>query len=398
MSLPRVARPLHVPLAADLEAEAVRSRVSPVVLGRLVASPGRRTVVWKGLSTDEGRALAAAAADRELPHLVAGGDTLGSETVYLAAAGAELSELLASLPESLRSASRHLLTAPPSVVPCRRRPVPLGTRPLIMGVINVTPDSFSDGGAHLDPHRAAERAWRLAEEGADLIDIGGESTRPGADPVPESVEVSRVLPVVERLAGEFPLPLSIDTYKAGVARRTLEAGADLLNDVTGLRADPHLAEVAARFDAPLVLSHIRGMPKTMQSEPRYGDIMAEIASDLLRSAALAERMGIAREAVILDPGIGFGKTFENNLEVLRRLPELAGLGHALLVGVSRKSFIGKIVDRPPLERLEGSLAAAEAARQGGATILRVHDVAETARFLRTLGAIHGWPDRVGRSA
>jgi dihydropteroate synthase len=259
-----------------------------------------------------------------------------------------------------------------------------------MGILNVTPDSFSDGGAYDDRGRAVARAWQMAEEGADLIDIGGESTRPGADPVPEPEELRRVLPVLEGLGASFPIPVSIDTYKPGVARDALGAGADLVNDVTGLRNGPEIAGLVGESGAPLILSHIRGTPRTMQESPQYGDLMAEVASDLLDSARLAMSEGAARDSLLIDPGIGFGKTFDHNLELIRRLPELAGLGFPLVIGVSRKSFIGRILDRPAAARVEGSLASAEAARLGGAAVVRVHDVGETVRFFRMLSAIENW--------
>jgi dihydropteroate synthase len=264
-----------------------------------------------------------------------------------------------------------------------------------MGVLNVTPDSFSDGGAHFDPARAIERAWRIADEGADLIDIGGESTRPGAEPVSAESEASRVMPIITGLGSRYPIPISIDTSKGAVARQALVAGADLVNDVSGL-SDPSLAAAAAEFGAPLVVSHIRGTPRTMQADPRYDDPMAEVAAELLAAVSIALREGVASEAILLDPGVGFGKTFENNLEIIRRLPEIAGLGHPVLVGVSRKSFIGQILDRPAGERIEGSLAAGAAALAGGAAMLRVHDVAETRRFFAVWDALfHRGPSEKG---
>jgi dihydropteroate synthase len=196
-----------------------------------------------------------------------------------------------------------------------------------------------------------------------------------------------VVPVIDRLGAHFRVPISIDTHKASIASEALSAGASIVNDVTGLRADPAVAEIAASAGAALIVSHIRGTPKTMHANPQYDDLMREIASELLESARCAAHAGVPRESIIIDPGIGFGKTFEHNAEILRRLPELAGLGLPVLVGASRKSFLGAIVRTPPERRLEGSLAAAALARQGGAAIVRVHDVAETRRFLDTLAAI-----------
>jgi dihydropteroate synthase len=269
----------------------------------------------------------------------------------------------------------------------RGRTLPLDRIPLIMGILNVTPDSFSDGGAYSTLEAAVRRAEALVEQGADLVDIGGESTRPGSDPVPAEIERQRVIPVIDRLGAHFPVPISIDTHKASIASEALSAGASIVNDVTGLRADPAVAEIAAAAGAALVVSHIRGTPKTMGANPQYDDLMYEIASELLESARCAMRAGVPRESVIIDPGIGFGKTFEHNTEILRRLPELTGLGLPVLVGASRKSFLGAIMGTPPERRLEGSLAAAALARQGGAAIVRVHDVAQTRRFLDTLAAI-----------
>lgn len=382
-------------------------------LARLAAGSGRRILAWTALTEDERTSLTRAAERRDLPVLssaIAGNaanvanaansartDNPTSAVratrpgaVYTAASNAELRSLIDGLSVALRSLAAPLLAQPPQDLVTRRGRLSFGNRPLIMGVLNVTPDSFSDGGVFADPRRAIDHAWAMSEEGADLIDIGGESTRPGAERVSESAELLRVLPVLEGLGDRFPIPISIDSYKGTVVRRALEAGADIVNDITGLCADPTVASIAAEFEAPLVVSHIRGTPKTMQADLHYDDLMAEVASRLLESATLAIGAGVRSAAVILDPGIGFGKSFENNLELIRRLPELSGLGHALLAGVSRKSFIGKILGTPPLQRLEGSLAAATAAHAGGASILRVHDVAETIRFFKTLTVIHGW--------
>jgi dihydropteroate synthase len=243
-------------------------------------------------------------------------------------------------------------------------------RPSVMGVVNVTPDSFSDGGVHLDPDVAAAAARLMAEEGAAIVDIGGESTRPGSAGVSAEEELRRVLPVLERLGGE--VPLSIDTSKAAVAQAALERGAILVNDVTALRDDPELAEVVAGSDAYLCLMHMQGRPRTMQEEPRYENVAAEVASFLEERLAFAVANGIPERRICLDPGIGFGKTVAHNLELVRRLDVLLRLGRPVLVGFSRKSSLRRLTGADDL--LGASVAAAVAAFERGATILRVHDV------------------------
>jgi dihydropteroate synthase len=274
------------------------------------------------------------------------------------------------------------------------RPLPISaSSPLIMGVLNVTPDSFSDGGRFNRTDRAIERAREIAAEGADILDVGGESTRPGSDSVPAETEIARVVPVIRALGGAYPIPISIDTSKSVVASAAIEAGASIVNDVTGLRADAALAQVAARAGAPLVLCHIQGTPKTMQNDPQYDDLMHDVCRSLLDSVDNALSAGVVKSRIVLDPGVGFGKRFTDNLEILRRLPEIVSLGFPVLVGASRKSFLGRILDSPPQRRLEASLAAAEIARLGGAAIVRVHDIAETRRFFDTIEAIGGAPPK-----
>jgi dihydropteroate synthase len=260
-------------------------------------------------------------------------------------------------------------------------------RTLIMGILNVTPDSFFDGGRRNSAVQAIADGVAMAATGADIIDIGGESTRPGAQPVSQAEELARVLPVVRGLRREVGLPISIDTYKSNIARAALEAGADIVNDISALRFDPAMTSLVAAEKVPVVLMHMQGTPLTMQAEPRYADVTREVRDFL--AAQLYEVMdsGIAREMIILDPGIGFGKTIDHNLQLLRTLPVLAALGQPLLVGVSRKAFIGKILNLEAADRLEGSLAAAVAAVLAGANILRVHDVAETSKALGVTDAI-----------
>ena len=256
-------------------------------------------------------------------------------------------------------------------------------RPSVIGVVNVTPDSFSDGGAHLDPAAAAGAARRMVEEGAAIVDVGGESTRPGSAGVSAEEELRRVVPVLDRLGGE--IPVSIDTSKAVVARAALERGAILVNDVTALRGDPELAGVVAEAGAYLCLMHMRGEPRTMQEEPRYQDVASEVASFLEQRMAFAVGEGIPEERICLDPGIGFGKTIAHNLELVRRLDVLLALGRPVLVGFSRKSSLQKLTGSDDL--LAASVAAAVAAFERGATILRVHDVRPTVDALTVAGAI-----------
>ncbi len=260
-----------------------------------------------------------------------------------------------------------------------------GPGPFLMGVVNATPDSFSDGGRFLDPAAAVDQALRLADEGADLVDLGGESTRPGAPAVPAEEEVARVVPVVERLrARGFALPISVDTSKGAVARAALAAGADLVNDVTAL-SDPDLARACAEAGAPVVLMHMRGTPADMNARAVYGDVVADVARELGDALRRAEAAGIARERTILDPGLGFAKTAEHNLALLARAGELRALGRPLLFGPSRKSFIGKLTGAPVGERLPGTLAAVVACVLAGVELVRVHDVA-AARQAATVAA------------
>jgi len=270
---------------------------------------------------------------------------------------------------------------------CRDRRFDLETHTHVMGIVNVTPDSFSDGGRTLDPRAAAERARALAAEGADVVDLGAESTRPGSSPVPAAEQWRRLEPVLAALNGSRAPALSVDTASAEVAARALEAGACAVNDVSALR-DPEMARVVGDAGAGLVLMHMRGAPATMQQDPRYGDAAAEVAAWLTGRLERARRAGIRDEAVVLDPGIGFGKTVRHNLELLARLEELAALGRPVLVGVSRKSFLGAPPPRDPGaalpvdQRLEAGLAATAVAVFLGARIVRTHDVAATVRAAR----------------
>ncbi len=256
-----------------------------------------------------------------------------------------------------------------------------------MGIINVTPDSFSDGGTFLDPNRAVDQALRLAEEGADILDIGGESTRPGAEPVLLEEELKRIVPVVEAVVQSTTVPVSIDTMKAEVARRCLEAGATIINDVAGFR-DPDMIRVAAHHRAGVVVMHMRGTPQTMQLDPQYEDVVRQVGDFFEQQMRVLSQAGVAAEAVCLDPGIGFGKTHEHTLELLANLGAFARFGRPICLGVSRKGFIGIITGRARHDRLAGSLAIASfAAARGQAHVVRAHDVAATRDAALLLEAI-----------
>jgi dihydropteroate synthase len=304
---------------------------------------------------------------------------------------------------------------------CRKHSLSVSHRPLVMGIVNVTPDSFSDGGAFAAEKQAIQHGMRLAEEGADILDVGGESTRPGAAPVPVEEELRRVVPVIRALASQTGKPVSVDTMKASVADAALEAGASIINDVAAFRFDSDLFRVARESGAGVVLMHMRGEPRTMQIAPHYNDVVAEVGAFLRERAQAALDAGIARESIALDPGIGFGKTVEHNVELIRRLSEVAEAAQAsekqrdvagernsgrvspppsdnagcaefrcfpLLVGLSRKSFLGALTGRPVHDRLAASVAGAIMAWLRGASILRVHDVKETCDALLIAGMVN----------
>jgi dihydropteroate synthase len=264
----------------------------------------------------------------------------------------------------------------------------LGVRTLVMAIINVTPDSFADGGARLDPSKAAEAALRMVEDGADIIDIGGESTRPGAEPLPIDEELRRVLPVLDALAGRVGVPISVDTYKAQVAEEAIDRGASIVNDISGLLYDPALGAVAARRGASLVLMHHRGRSSRMYREAHYGDVMTEVSNELTARIDAAVAAGVARDRIILDPGLGFAKRPEHTYAALAGLTRLAALDRPILVGASRKSFLREAIgDKPAAERLWASAAAVTAAVLNGAHIVRVHDVREMVDVVRTADRI-----------
>ena len=258
----------------------------------------------------------------------------------------------------------------------------------IMGILNVTPDSFSDSGLYLDKAQAIDRAVRMAEEGADIIDIGGESTRPGSEPLAIEEELRRIIPVIEALSKEIDIPLSVDTYKSGVARRALDAGASMVNDISGLRFDPGMPKVVSEYRVPVVIMHIKGAPKDMQRNPLYQALMPEVMDTLRKGIRSAMESGVSEDKIIVDPGIGFGKTSEHNLEIIHNLRELTFLEKPVLIGPSRKAFIGKVLgDMPPGERLEGTAAAVAVSIMNGANIIRVHDVKEMAKVAKVADAI-----------
>jgi dihydropteroate synthase len=269
-------------------------------------------------------------------------------------------------------------------------------RPHILGVLNVTPDSFSDGGVHLDPRIAARHAEELAEQGADLVDIGAESTRPGAAPVSAEDEWSRLKPVLRRLQGSLPVPISIDTTKAEVAARALELGVSVINDVSGLRADPAIAGLAAETGAGLIVMHRRGDPRTMQRDVEYEDLIGEIRASLAESLSVAEGTGCGLSQTVVDPGIGFGKSPEGSLRLLARLGELRSLGRPIMVGPSRKSFIGKVLELSVEERLEATIAACVVALERGARLFRVHDARALRRALDMADSIQQAANDGGR--
>ncbi len=258
----------------------------------------------------------------------------------------------------------------------------------IMGVLNVTPDSFSDGGLYFDISTAIERAHRMVEEGADIIDIGGQSTRPGSEPIMIEEELRRTIPVIESLSRETRIPLSIDTYKSGVARRALDAGASMVNDISGLRFDPKMSEVVSQYDVPVVIMHIKGTPRDMQQNPQYEALIPEIMDYLRDGIAIARKAGISEDKIIIDPGIGFGKTYEDNLKIIHDLHEFTFFKKPVLIGPSRKAFIGKILgDVPVTDRLEGTAAAVSISIMNGANIIRAHDVKEMVKVAKVADAI-----------
>jgi len=293
-----------------------------------------------------------------------------------------LNPLGQSIKETLKNISKTQYT-----IRCRKRTLSLGKRTLLMGVLNITPDSFSDGGLFFDKEKAISHGLGMVEQGVDIIDIGGESTRPGSKPLELEEELRRVIPVIESIAAEVDVPISIDTYKAVVAQRAVEAGAEIINDISGLNFDPNLAKVASKEDIPLVLMHIRGTPETMQKNIHYDSLFSEILQYLKDSIHRAESAGLDPCQIIIDPGIGFGKTVEDNLYIIKNLFEFRVLGKPILLGTSRKSFIGKILNVEAGERLEGTLSSITVGVLNGANIIRCHDVLQAKRAIAVADAI-----------
>jgi dihydropteroate synthase len=293
-----------------------------------------------------------------------------------------LQSLGQSIKETIRNISKIQYT-----LRCRKRTLTLGKRTLLMGVLNVTPDSFSDGGLFFDKEKAIAHGIRMVEEGADIIDIGGESTRPGSKPLELDEELRRVIPVIESLSKKVGVPISIDTYKSAVAQRAIEAGAEIINDISALNFDPNLAQVAAKENTPLVLMHIRGTPETMQKNVYYESLLSEILHSLKDSIRMAESAGVDPRQIIVDPGIGFGKTVEDNLFIIKNLYEFRILGKPILLGTSRKSFIGKILNAEAGDRLEGTLSSIAIGVLNGAHVIRSHDVLQTRKAIAVADAI-----------
>ncbi len=276
---------------------------------------------------------------------------------------------------------QHSLTLPSG------RTLSADERPLVMGILNVTPDSFSDGGRFLAQADAVEHGRAMCADGADVIDIGGESTRPGSDAVPADEELRRVIPVIKELAAETTVPISIDTQKAEVAAAALDAGAQIINDVSALRLDPAMAPLAARTGVPVILMHMLGEPKTMQVDPTYRDVVGEVTGWLRERVAAAVEAGIAEEQIVVDPGFGFGKRIGHNLELLRRLDALHALGRMVMVGTSRKAMLGRILGAPEADRLHGTLATVACAVMAGCHMVRVHDVRPALEVVKVCEAV-----------
>jgi len=293
-----------------------------------------------------------------------------------------LQSLGQSIKETIRNISKIQYT-----LRCRKRTLTLGKRTLLMGVLNVTPDSFSDGGLFFDKEKAIAHGIRMVEEGADIIDIGGESTRPGSKPLELDEELRRVIPVIESLSKKVGVPISIDTYKSAVAQRAIEAGAEIINDISALNFDQSLAQVAAKENTPLVLMHIRGTPETMQKNVYYESLLSEILHSLKDSIRMAESAGVDPRQIVVDPGIGFGKTVEDNLFIIKNLYEFRILGKPILLGTSRKSFIGKILNAEAGDRLEGTLSSIAIGVLNGAHVIRSHDVLQTRKAIAVADAI-----------
>ncbi len=380
-------RLIAVRSAAEAERELAAINVDPFNIRNMAPKMVHRLLCLEGVNANEASLLKqemlSLGGDAALSGKALEGDPAG--TVILMGTERQLRRLCAMLAEhpfglpSLAADIKRVLeidASPPLAWDIGKRCLDLGGRPCVMGILNVTPDSFSDGNRFLSTEKAVERALEMEEEGADIIDIGGESTRPFARPVDEAEELKRVIPVIERLAGRLKIPVSIDTYKSAVAEKALAAGAEIVNDISALLFDERMAEVVAAAGAGLVLMHTRARPAVMQKDTEYGSLISEIFAALRHCVALAEGASISRERIVIDPGIGFGKSDAGNLEILRRLAEFKAIGCPILIGTSRKSFIGNILHRETGERLFGTAATMAFALANGASIFRVHDVKE----------------------
>lgn len=398
------ARPVRLDRSADLEPAFLRMGLPTPAREYLTEKLPALHVLLTGLGREQGRFLAGlfsaseAPGREEFPSWVAGDQGSRPGTGLLSGRKEQFERVVAEAkgrPElaGLAEALARVLAAsePPAPLALGGRTFTFGARTYVMGVVNVTPDSFSDGGRYFGTEAAVAHGLRLAEAGADVLDVGGESTRPGSPPVSAEEELARVLPVIEGLRARTDVPLSVDTTKAAVAREALKAGAVLVNDISGFLFDPELPRVTAEAGAACCLMHIQGTPETMQNDPRYEDVVDEVLAFLEDGVARAVAAGVPRERVLVDPGIGFGKTLGHNLFLLRRLDELRVLGLPLLVGTSRKGFLGKLTGgKPATERLAATLGSvATLAAAGNADFVRVHDVAEARDALAVADAVRG---------
>ncbi|MGD0114128.1 MAG: dihydropteroate synthase [Armatimonadota bacterium] len=372
--------------ARGADAEAVRAIVARGMARAMLVGP---------LKLEDAQALRKAAAEAgglAVMTRPAGRQDPGRADVVVMAPTEKLSAVADGLGgetgERMRAAMAGFFAPVQRVLRCRGRDLALGAKTLVMGIINVTPDSFSGDGLGGNTAAAIAQGTQMVADGADILDVGGESTRPGADPVSIEDEIARVLPVIGGLTREVDVPISIDTYKCSVAAAALAKGASIVNDISGLRFDTNMANAAAEAGAAVIAMHIRGTPRDMQKDPKYDDVIGEISEYLEESIALAEAAGLTRDRIVVDPGFGFGKTLEHNLELLRRLREFRSLGCAVMIGTSRKSSIGKLLgDAPADERIMGTAATVALAIAAGADIVRVHDVKEMVQVARVADAV-----------
>jgi dihydropteroate synthase len=389
---------LSIANQADLEAELTRVGADPLSWSIFQAKSRVIAVKIDGLSTAAANILKqtvlACGGDCAVNHAIVSGRVRHTDAVLLATSRQlrALMDRLTSQPECVARLVSELvelsgrLLHPTRIIKLGRKTLDLGTRTHVMGILNITPDSFSDGGRFYEPSAAFDHAVAMAAEGADFIDIGAESTRPGSRSVPAKEQLARLLPVLRTVKRKIKVPVSVDTTSAVVAKRALDEGADIVNDVSALGGDRCMPAVVARAGVPYILMHMKGRPRTMQEKPEYADLMAEVTGYLAAALERGEAAGIDRTQMLIDPGIGFGKAVAHNLEILRRLAELESLGAPIVVGPSRKRFIGAVSDSPTGERLEGTIAACVLAATNGANVLRVHDVKPVVKALRLADA------------